>query len=117
MPVVLAPRLGGRGVQLALLPTVQSGKILNRSPMTPVALPPFTDMPGFTMLPSCSFTNGWQSVPVHIVVPPLIGLSGSQFGTIHGFTQRGCTGVMVPEVPTLAELDELKTSALAVALT
>src|ERR1700751_2873262 len=46
-----------------------------------------------------------------------IGYKGSLLGTIHGFTQRGCTGTMLPEVPTLAEFDELNASALAVALT
>ena len=37
----------------------------------------------------------------------------------HGFTQRGCTGMIVPvaPLPTLPEFDGLKTSALALALT
>src|SRR5215831_4183995 len=46
-----------------------------------------------------------------------LGLSGSKLGITHGFTQRGCTGTIVPEDPTLAEFDELNASALAVALT
>jgi hypothetical protein len=124
MPFVLAFLLGGRGEQFAVMPRAQSGTIVNLSPITPVDagtalfIPPFSDMPGLTIPPFDRFVSVWQSVPVHhVVVAGLIGLSGSQFGTIHGFTQRGCTGVMVPEVPTLAELDELKTSALAVALT
>src|SRR5580658_459965 len=44
------------------------------------------------------------------VPPPGVG---SLFGMIKGFTQRGCTGIMLPA--TLAEFDELNTSAVAVA--
>ena len=42
---------------------------------------------------------------------------GSRFGTTQGFTQRGCTGMMVPPGPTLPELEGLNASAVAVALT
>src|SRR5208283_1302131 len=47
------------------------------------------------------------------------GHSGSLLGMIHGFTQRGCTGVIVPvgPLPMLAELEALKASAVAVAVT
>jgi hypothetical protein len=51
-----------------------------------------------------------------VVEQVVLGFSGSRLGTIHGFTQRGCTGIILPEFPTLAEFEELNASALAVAL-
>jgi hypothetical protein len=45
---------------------------------------------------------------------------GSSFGTIHGFTQRGCTGVTTPAgAPLLCEFEceGLNASAVALALT
>ena len=39
------------------------------------------------------------------------------FGTIHGFTQRGATGINALDEVTLPELEGLKTSAVALALT
>jgi hypothetical protein len=39
----------GCGVQFAVMRRWQSGTSRNRSPMTPVAFPPFTDIPGLTM--------------------------------------------------------------------
>src|SRR5271165_1392741 len=58
-------------------------------------------MPALLMAPVVLSTNGWP-------------VTGSLLGTIKGFTQRGCTGIMLPA--TLAELEELNTSAVAVAL-
>jgi len=49
-------------------------------------------------------------------VQAVLGLSGSRLGTIHGFTQRGCTGIIL-EGPALAEFDGLNASALALPLT
>jgi hypothetical protein len=43
------------------------------------------------------------------------GFCGSRFGTIHGFTHRGCTGVIAG--PTVPEFDGLKASAVAVTFT
>jgi len=51
-----------------------------------------------------------------VVEQVVLGFSGSRLGTIHGFTQPGCTGIILPELPTLAEFEELNASALAVAL-
>src|SRR5271154_2420154 len=51
--------------------------------------------------------------PVAVLTNGLPPFPGSLFGTIRGFTQRGCTGIMLPA--TLAEFDELNTSAVAVA--
>src|SRR5271155_489060 len=51
--------------------------------------------------------------PVAVLTNELPLFPGSLFGTIKGFTQRGCTGIMLPA--TLAEFEELNTSAVAVA--
>src|SRR5579871_6238560 len=69
--------------------------------MTPL---PATLIPGFLIWPVLLFTNG------------LPGLPGSSFGTTHGFTHRGTTGIASPPETMLPELDGLKTSAAAVAL-
>src|ERR1700730_17461416 len=92
----------------------QFGISRNLSPITPPEFPPFSEIPEFTMWPSLAPTKGLQ-----LVVQALLGFSGSRFGTIQGFTQRGCTGMMVPVVclPTFPESEGLKTSAVAVALT
>ena len=62
-----------------------------------------------------------RNLPLSLVVQfgGLIGLFGSRLGTNHGFTQRGCTGVMVPVVwfPKVPEFEGLNASAVAVALT
>jgi hypothetical protein len=76
----------------------------------PGAAPP-TLIPGEEMDPLLIVTKG--RVPA--AFPP-----GSRLGTIHGFTHRGWTGVTVPVAPlfpTASELEELKASAVAVALT
>jgi hypothetical protein len=56
---------------------------------------------------------------VQFVVQAVLGTSGLRFGTIQGFMHRGRTGVMVPvtTLPEFPELDGLKTSAVALAVT
>src|SRR5580704_18143645 len=66
------------------------------SPTTPVG-----ETPGLVIAPVAVLTNG-------------LPLVGSTFGLIKGFTQRGCTGIML--AATLPEFEELNTSAVAVAL-
>src|SRR5271169_6920664 len=61
-------------------------------------------MPGFAMDPSLRLTKG---------APPF---AGSKLGMIHGLTQRGFTGTM-PLGATAPDAEELKASAVAVALT
>src|SRR5580704_19210083 len=68
------------------------------SPITPVG-----ETPGLVIAPVAVLTNG---APLPLV--------GSTFGMIKGFTQRGCTGIML--AATLPEFEELNTSAVAVAL-
>src|ERR1700684_3669916 len=62
-------------------------------------------MPGLVIAPSAVLTNEFG------------GLAGSIFGTIHGFTHLGWTGVTAPEVPLFSDAEGLNTSAVAVALT
>jgi len=98
---------------------VQSGSNQNVSPITPLALVPPSEIPPFVIDPSAVPTKVLHGPPVWSQKPPTLGFSGFLFGTIHGFTQRGCTGVIVPvtTLPTLPESEGLKTSAVAVALT
>jgi hypothetical protein len=88
----------------------QSAKRLNLSPITPVALMGKT--PGFWIEPFAVVTNGLQVPPVQ-----LAGWMGSRFGTIHGFTHRGRTGVIFPlgTFPFISEAEGLKASAVAFA--
>jgi hypothetical protein len=74
-------------------------------------------IPGRVIDPSVKLTNFEHTPP-----PPwsqFVGFTGSRFGMIHGFTQRGCTGMIDTGgwLPTFPELEELKASAVAVALT
>src|SRR5271166_4661824 len=84
-------------------PGVHADLMLNVSPMTP---PPNCSTPGFEIAPVVRSTK-----------EP--GASGSVFGTIHGFTQRGWTGIIPPDGPelTLPEFDGLNASAVALAPT
>ena len=94
----------------------QSGTSQKFSPITPVVPAPPSEIPGFLIEPSAVFTRGRQLV---VQFGGLIGFLGSRLGTNHGFTQRGCTGVMVPVVwlPKAPEFEGLKASAVGVALT
>src|SRR5438552_6666122 len=66
------------------------------------------------MWPSPVSTKGRQ-----VVLQVVSGFSGSRLGIIQGFTHLGCTGMMLPvgRLPTFPELEGLKASAVAVALT
>src|SRR5580692_8210086 len=77
-------------------PRRQSAAIAKDSPITPPG-----EIPGLLIAPVAVLTNGLPVV-------------GSVFGMIKGFTQRGCTGIML--AATLPEFEELNTSAVAVAL-
>src|ERR1700674_2662199 len=91
---------------------LQSANKLKVLPITPVpAL--LTRIPAVEIDPSDLFTKGGHP-PVQLPG----ALPGSLFGTIHGFTQRGCTGVIVPVMvlPASSELEELYSPAVAVAL-
>src|ERR1700722_12503807 len=90
--------------------------------MVPLAPPPFNEMPACVIDPSFRPTRVLQPAPVQYPPPgPPTGggFRGSRFGMTHGLTHRGCTGVMVPvgPLPTVPELEGLKASAVAVALT
>src|SRR5271156_1374201 len=76
--------------------------MLKFSPITPGG-----EMPGLVMDAFARVTNVLTGAVV----------AGSMFGIIHGFTQRGCTGITLPEVPTVSEAEGLNASAVAVALT
>ncbi len=104
-PVAFA--FGGESGGLQVAPLPQSANRLNCSPTMPGATPP-TLIPAEKMDPLVVVTKGR--------VPPF---PGSRFGTIHGFTHRGWTGITVPDaaLPTRSEFEELKASAVAVALT
>src|ERR1035441_4605019 len=88
----------------------QSGDSQKVSPITPA---PSWEMPGRWIEPSVVLTKGVQ------LFVQLRGLKGSRFGTTHGFTQLGCTGMTVPVAPPLvfrSDAEELKASAVEVAL-
>jgi len=79
----------------------QSAERSNVSPMTPL-LP--ARVPGFVIDPVAVSTKEGHPIPVQVP-------RGFSFGTIHGFTQRGFTGIMG------LEPEGLNASAVAVALT
>src|SRR5690242_1933918 len=83
-------------------PLLQSLDNVNLSPMTPV---PLVRIPGFRIRPLTGSTKGSDAFP------------GSLLGMTHGFTQRGTTGITSPPGLMPAELEALKASAMAVALT
>jgi hypothetical protein len=100
----------------------QSGTSQNCSPITPVVLVPFSEIPGREIDPSDVSTKCWHAAPPpkSQYFPELgAGFFGSRFGMTQGFTQRGCTGMMLPldPFPTSPELEGLNASAVAVALT
>ena len=70
--------------------------------------------------PECLICPFGLTIGHGLVVPGAqLELPGSKFGTSHGFTHCGCTGVTRPfgATPTLAESAGLNASAVAVALT
>jgi len=76
---------------------LQSGTKLKVSPITAFGFPPAALIPGLKIDPS-ALTNGWQGGGGGVAekLPQPAGLSGSEFGTMMGFTQRGCTGTKLP---------------------
>ena len=59
----------------------------------------------------------WCVMLLSIGLRNVVPLMGSAFGTIHGFTQRGCTGMTSALGEKFCEADGLKASAIALALT
>src|SRR5947209_9526222 len=110
--------LVGRGEQFG--PGGQSASNLKVSPITPAVPTPPSEMPGCWIdeaVAPVGATKLLHPAPTH--ANPA-AFQGSLLGTIHGFTQRGWTGMMVPVgplFPTFSEFEGLNTSAVAVALT